>query len=760
MFFLLKTSYQTKMDIDQALNEIIFKYHLDRCYPHYRNMYEAEKILKDVINDIIQNNKSAIFVGDDMTGIDFVRNISRNYDDICFQFHNRRETELLENIDWKAYDEVYLISFYGAEYIEKWFRMHSICYEWIYDIFERKGVFCEREFYAFGKENLVPLVGPGVRTHVANGYRYTEALQCELYCQHSKYEYSDDFQTKRIALEKCLFLSVYMRNFVSAEKYVLLLINYDEKFERMWKEIQDLLDTIKVNLNHRNQKDIVVYWLDCIPYGEEKGMLYLQKIKQDAIVFENAYVNIGFTSSTLRAMFIGKRDIEDRVCHIIDITRENSDVIRFLEAQGYNVKIISGMLNGRLPIEYSSARFYPIDLAPCSMKLWDMAADMLLEEGKTLYVIHMMDSHSPYLNSRMKDSDYKAGEVRKERYRCSRTEMDEQLAFYDSMVNEEVYRIYMSDHGRTEIDRHHILFNIYHRALKPRRIEKMFSILDFGTILKQIIVNEAIDESEFIREYVAIGNMDWYAKYNIENLLRKKDALTLAHIGYTGIIDKNYVYLRYKTGREWLHKIEDLSLYKPLLFYDCPDDICQPELLSKYRELVGDYPEDLIETEMFRYSQYLYKLYENMLQHNNVPERVALINQMLTNYPDGSVAIRMGGVTSVMLYYILSVDSRRKIWGFIDHDEDCLCGGIQLPIISSKKISDMPDLGVKAVILPSYTHLKMLREECKGYPDSIDVLDIYDVFDRNGIRCQEDFYKMRGTDEDYDVGFPFEEMKK
>ena len=80
------------MDIDQALNEIIFKYHLDHYYPHYRNMYEAEKILKDVINDIIQNNKSAIFVGDDMTGIDFVRNISRNYDDICFQLHNRRET--------------------------------------------------------------------------------------------------------------------------------------------------------------------------------------------------------------------------------------------------------------------------------------------------------------------------------------------------------------------------------------------------------------------------------------------------------------------------------------------------------------------------------------------------------------------------------------------------------------------------------------------------------------------------------------------
>lgn len=34
------------MDINKALNEIIFKYDLDRYYPHYRNMYEAEKIVK------------------------------------------------------------------------------------------------------------------------------------------------------------------------------------------------------------------------------------------------------------------------------------------------------------------------------------------------------------------------------------------------------------------------------------------------------------------------------------------------------------------------------------------------------------------------------------------------------------------------------------------------------------------------------------------------------------------------------------------
>ena len=50
------------MDINAALNEVIFKYHLDRYYPHYRNMYEAERILCDIISEIKRDNRKAVFV--------------------------------------------------------------------------------------------------------------------------------------------------------------------------------------------------------------------------------------------------------------------------------------------------------------------------------------------------------------------------------------------------------------------------------------------------------------------------------------------------------------------------------------------------------------------------------------------------------------------------------------------------------------------------------------------------------------------------
>ena len=49
------------MDINKALNEIIFKYHLDKCYPHYENMYQAEIILKEMMKEIKQNSWNRLY---------------------------------------------------------------------------------------------------------------------------------------------------------------------------------------------------------------------------------------------------------------------------------------------------------------------------------------------------------------------------------------------------------------------------------------------------------------------------------------------------------------------------------------------------------------------------------------------------------------------------------------------------------------------------------------------------------------------------
>lgn len=736
------------MDINEALNEIIFKYHLDQYYPHYRNMYEAEKILKDIIKGIRKRNKKVIFIGNDKTEKDFIQHLSRDYGGISFLLYDSQDLVpiQLETVAWEKYDEVYLISFYGAAYVERWLRIHNIRYEWIYDIFERMGIFLQRGFLSFCTENLLPLLKKESRR--AN---FTGPVQCELYCQRSKYYYAKDRLAKRIALEKCLFLTLYMKNFVEAEKYITLLIKEDEQYECVWKEIQDLLNSIKKTVTSRKSKDIILYWLDAIPYGDEDNMPYLQHVMEKSIVFENAYTYVPYTKPTLRTLFLGKKDIDDGTYCIDEITRENSHIIRFLEEQGYDIKIYSGYFNVCFPLQYQPVCFISDELCPSSLNLWGMIADMLSAERKTFYVMHLYESHAPYLGSRMSDADYKNDKIR---YRLVKRELDEQLAFYGAFTDNEAFSIYMSDHGKDSIYKYHVLFNIYHRELQAKRINGFFSLLDFGIMLKRLIKNGEIQETEVVREYVEIGNCDRYNKGEIKEIFQNKAALGLYLFGYKGIIDNNYIYIRYKIGKECLHKRESILLCEPLLFYDCPEDICEPKLLPRYRELAGEYPADMIEKDKFMYTRYLYKLYHNILKHNNMQMRINMINQLLEDYPSNSIAIRMGGATSSAFYYILSEENKKRIWGFIDNDKKCLCSKLHLPIAGTAEIENLQVFGVKAIVITSYNYLQAMREESETWPANMVVLDIYDSFKKNKIDCREDFHTMRGSDEDYNVGFP------
>lgn len=599
------------MDINEALNEIIFKYDLDKYYPHYRNMCIAEKVLKNLVKDIIQCGKKAVFVGDDPTGTELVRNMAGSYSDIHFLtvgISGQKELSLqeMEQMDWKLYDERYIIMFRGAEYIERWFRLHNIQYEWVYDIFEREGIVLQREFYAFGKEDLYFLNDSKGAMRRRGGW--AESIQCELYCQKSKCDIARNSRIRQIALEKCFFLSLYMRNFELAHQYSAILAKSDGRFEVIWDEIRDLLDTIRRMIADRRQEDIVLYWLDSIPYCDVGSMPHLQELLKKSVVFENAFTYIPYTHPALRAMFLGKKDIDDQAYDIMEITNENSPVIQFLEGQGYSIRVFSGYFSDYFPISYRSRHFYTDVCAPFSMKLWDMLFEMLLTDQKTLCLVHSLESHAPYLNGRISDKNYKElGELR----RLARLEIDEQLAFYDSFVSENAFRIYMSDHGDgTMLQRRiQVLFSICHKTLEPGVIKGLFSLLDFGPVLKKMLIEKKVEENDFSREYVEIGNLDLYNPRIMANLFQNREDINEIYFGYKGIVDQEYIYIRYMAGKEWLSHRRDLR--NPILFYECADDVCNPELLSKYRELTGGYPEGMLADEKFRYSKYLYALYHD-----------------------------------------------------------------------------------------------------------------------------------------------------
>ena len=268
----------------------------------------------------------------------------------------------------------------------------------------------------------------------------------------------DEFYVDRLA--QFGVCKLFALGFVLAKEYITLLKKEDGQYQYVWEAIQELLYSIRKELRNRKTEDIIVYWLDAIPYGGENDMSYLQSIMNKSIVFENAFTYMPNTNPVLRALFLGKKDVDDRAYRIETITRENSFLIQFLEEENYDIKIISGYFNTHFPFQYQPDRFIFGGFEAASAKLWDMVANMLRQQKKTLWIVHAMDAHSPELNAKMNDDNYKNSRMK---YKLAKRELDGQLAFYDSLMSEQVYKIYMSDHGREAMYRYHVLFNVYHR---------------------------------------------------------------------------------------------------------------------------------------------------------------------------------------------------------------------------------------------------------------------------------------------------------
>lgn len=63
------------MDIYERLDEIIFKYDLDRHYPYYKKRKHAWRILEELFDEIISKNQEVVFITDDDLEDTFVKRI-------------------------------------------------------------------------------------------------------------------------------------------------------------------------------------------------------------------------------------------------------------------------------------------------------------------------------------------------------------------------------------------------------------------------------------------------------------------------------------------------------------------------------------------------------------------------------------------------------------------------------------------------------------------------------------------------------------
>lgn len=732
-------------DINEALDRIIFKYHLDKYYPKYRKMRNSETVLTDMISQLCRENIKTLCICSDQLEVEIVKHAAQGNANIDCILHRCKEQEKMDDIKLSVYDKVYIVSYGEYESIANFLHCRNISFEWIYDIFKERDICFDDDFYKFNSTDFDDWFNGGFPGK--EGWRNN--IQLELFFRQKEYEEARDSQERFIALEKCLFLALHMRNFILSNQYIEELSKKENRFNEANNEIVALLEKIKRKVKHSKKQNIIIYWMDAISYKECEDMSYLQQQMGESVMFENAFTCTPNTVPTLKSMFLGKKMVDDRAYQIKTLEDKDGGVLQLLYKNGYDVKIISGYMKCFNYTRRSAKRHELYDAS--SMIMWDLLQNLINQSQNTFYIVHsLVESHYPFLTSDMSEESMGSDKIR---YALGRQEIDEQLKFYDEFLSEESYRIYMSDHGQHDFrTRYQVIFSIYNKNLGIKKIKSLFSLLDFSKVLEQILEKKSIDENLIKREYAEIQDIDWYNPKLIRTLLEDKKMPDMFLIGYKGVVTEDKIYIKFKTGHEWQADRENV-IYGPVI-WNSINNIQDEASLTELRRIAGEFPADIDADERFKYSKYVYKLFDKYDQY--IHRYISIICEELDEYPNGSVAIRMGGDHSAELYTRLPDTYKKKIACFIDVNKNCVCERYGLPVMSLEQINDKH---IKAIVLSSYKYIEMLREEAKMYANDIDVIDIYEALESNGIHCDDNFYMdVQMRNEDYDVGFPFDEV--
>ncbi len=731
------------MDIDRELEKLIEKYNIDRHYPAYRESKRACEFLHGWIQKLADEKEKFLFISMDEYVLRLINiwgskasNMSGLY------ISNVKELEIHEEeIKGK---KLYVAAMTGTIEILHWLWRHGYHAESVYDILENEGIYVQMEFYRF----FCPIKDA---EELDLYFRLEESLGrnpdgltmtlLEYHYQKKRLEHAAEERDKKRIREKLFFLAVCMRNFVEVERLLNGMKKADD-FREFWDEVCALFQFIKEFLHTRRQEDIVVYWLDALAYKDAHKMDYLKEKADHSVFFHRAYTTTPWTVTTCMAMFCRKLDVDDLGYREKQIGPDNSALFRDIEAHGYDIHVLGGIFVEIFEPENcdNTIRYYDV----CAEVLWKMLAHMTRDEGrKCVYMPKVsIEIHTPAYSVRKDKFD--SGNIPDPQLE----EVDAQLRFYDGLLGDGVKRIYMSDHGYSwmhTVNRPHIVFQVYCPEWSGRETDKIFSLLDFDKILHQMMEGEEIEDSLWDREFAPLQSVDIYNKDFLAYVFQNKSGVE-DYMAYKGMVMKEKCYIYYKSGAEVLVSLSDMAKDIPIALHADRSERERQEC-EKFRKIVGEFPKELETDEKFKYSRYMSLASENV--NKTVEKLMSLLNDKFAEYPDNSIALRMGGNHSYHLYAMLSAGNKKKICGIIDRNADCVCGRAGLPVVSD--VNDLENRP-EAIVLSSYLNLNMLKEEARQQYASWEVIDIYEYMREHGYDLNTNFWC--GIDSDWDVGFP------
>ena len=743
------------MDIDIELEKIIEKYDLDKYYPQYKTYKAAERCIRELFQDI--NGKIAIITTDDRNTKRFQYLLQDK--DADFYYCSRRQNEndfsnydtiynvrCLDGVNWEQYDNVWLVSLNGSTMLKRSLRQRGIQYRFLYDNLALKGIICDREW-----DNLVCDQMVDWWTYYYGNRPKNDYLIAEIIDLRQEYRFTTYKDVKKMIIKKLFFLSILVRDFILAEN---CLVEMSEEFlaeKKAWQEIEVLLNNISHLLKRKEQRDIYMIWTDAVPFDDIRDVPYLYKKMSKGILFENIYTVCANTNPTSKAILCGKLPVDEDTYSINQISEENSILLSKLASENYDFCAISGCAAWNvIPWQYRSIKYHK-DFQPISSMLWDLWRNIIIRDRPTFYMVHSLtESHSPYLSPNIDDETISIDNLR---YKQSCQYLDEQYNYYLEKLSDSSIKIHMTDHGKTEYkNRHHAYFVVEGKNIEPIKVRDMCSYVDFHKIVSQIIKADTIKIKGIARKYVNVQDLDYYYPPYSAQVISSRQGIPYTFFGFHGIETQEAIYLHFTDGREWFVKKGDNNAPEPNLF---DSYIYDESKVEWYREIVRQQEQNVPDfSKKLKYSKYIHKVFENAKEKNY--RKRDIINQIISQYPDNSIYIRLGGSYGKQIYGILSKENQRKIGGVVDLSPDCICSKYGLPVYSS--VEELPDTA--KIILPSNENfIERAEKECAACSHNLQVLNLHEKLKEYGIYTKDCVALFQPSQEDYEVDFPFDEIQ-
>ncbi len=738
------------MSINQSFDLLMIKYGIGRFHPRFGARLQAVELIQALVNRnagrswiiLSENSDDAGFFCADAGGADIRQTI----------MYHELTNGLLEDLKRCPEDSLILIVSFADRYITKNrlenHGVHSLC---LYDYFAANGLYISGNYYdVFGERYLDETVANETVKEKGTYHYSSQDISALFFYDRRNFERAEEREYQQMFLAKMIFDCAYARDIETMnsyiQKYTESAFDDSDKYQRFAEEVNTLVSEIRDELARRTQKDVAMFWLDALESGEDRTMPWLSSAAKRSLEFERAYTTTPYTHSSARALFGGKYILDDRAYNMkID---DSCQLISDLKKRGYRVVFYTflSQVSAELKVKRPQNQF-----APLTKVCWEFLGDLIQSKEPVFAILHeLKHTHWPFTSIGLTGTDYispayyqalnAADDIEQMHIQMeeSRKYTDRVLEYYSGLLNDHMFKIYMSDHGHTYFDKFHAVLKVVQENIKPQKIDKIFSFVHYGRLIGKLLDGDT-DYQDILSEYGIIQDTDYYYRDSIYYILNHNPKWSRNFFGYEGVVTKDGYYLRYNDDREEYYNLN-------------PGDPVTREWVEEAKKLCRHYPSDIIANEKFKYSRTLYAALERYLDRNKDFEdsKQRALTDIFEQLPETAVvALRGGGEHSYQLWLTLPWRLRSKISYVIDCNPQCMASRVGLPIISLEQLEEK---GVSHVIPSSFVYEAEWTEELKNMHGNFKIIPLYDELKKRKIVCKEAFYYKEYIKEDIVLG--------